>query len=183
MRFEKTGLDGAYLIHREPMQDHRGFFARTFCVREFGTLGLETSFPQHSISHSHRKATLRGMHFQRSPFGEVKVVRCLTGSIFDVIIDLRPNSPTFGQWRGFELSAERGDQLYIPQQFAHGFQALTDAAQVSYLISAFYQPDAAAGYRYDDPAFNISWPYPVSEIAAKDLTWPVFKSELKADAK
>ena len=174
MRFEQTNLDGAYLVHSEPTQDHRGFFARTFCVKEFGALGLETSFPQHSISYSHRKGTVRGMHFQRAPHGETKLVRCLTGLIFDVIIDLRPESPTFRQWRGFELSADRRDQLYIPKGFAHGFQTLTDGAQVNYLISEFYAPEAAAGFRPDDPAFNIAWPLPVSEIAEKDLAWPAF---------
>jgi len=174
MRFEQTDLDGAHLVHPEPMRDRRGFFARTFCVKEFSAHGLETNFPQHSISYSHRKGTLRGMHLQRAPHGEVKLVRCLTGAIFDVIIDVRPNSPTFRHWRGFELSAENRDQLYIPEGFAHGFQTLTDNAQVNYLISKFYAPDAAAGFRYDDGAFNISWPLPVSEIAEKDLAWSAF---------
>src|SRR5436190_1207521 len=134
MRFETTGLDGAWLVQLEPLRDERGFFARTFCVNEFRAHGLVTDFPQHSISNSLRKATLRGMHFQNDPYGEVKLVRCLAGSIWDVIIDLRRNSPTFRQWRGFELSAENGSQLYIPKGFAHGFQTLSDGAVVNYLI-------------------------------------------------
>ena len=173
MRFEQAGLEGAWLIQLEPMRDERGFFARTFCVNEFLAHGLVTEFPQHSISNSKSKATLRGMHFQSEPHGEVKLVRCLAGSIFDVIIDLRPNSPTFRQWRGFELSAENGAQLYIPRGFAHGFQTLSDDVVVNYLISEFYQPSAATGVRYDDPAFAISWPLAVSTISDKDLTWPL----------
>lgn len=177
MQFEPTGLDGAWLVRLDPMRDSRGFFARTFCAEEFGVRGLETGFPQHSISRSNRRGTLRGMHFQRAPHAEVKLVRCLSGVIWDVIIDLRPRSPTFCQWRGFELSAENHDQLYIPKGFAHGFQTLTDDAQVNYLISAVYAPDAASGVRYDDRAFGISWPLPVSEISEKDLRWSDFQPE------
>jgi dTDP-4-dehydrorhamnose 3,5-epimerase len=176
MKFEATGLDGAWLIHLDPMRDQRGFFARTFCVNEFAAHGLETEFPQHSMSCSYGKGTLRGMHFQRAPHGEVKLVRCLSGAIWDVIIDLRPQSPTFRQWLGFELSAENQDQLYIPKGFAHGFQTLSDNAQVNYLISEFYAPDAASGVRYDDPAFAIAWPLPVSVISEKDRLWPDFEA-------
>jgi dTDP-4-dehydrorhamnose 3,5-epimerase len=171
MHFEPVGLDGAWLVHLDPTKDRRGFFARTFCITEFGVRGLETSFPQHSMSCSYRRGTLRGMHFQLAPHDEVKLVRCLSGAIWDVIIDLRPASRTFRQWRGFELSAENQDQLYIPKGFAHGFQTLSDNVQVNYLISEFYSPDAASGVRYDDPAFGITWPLPVSEISEKDLRW------------
>ena len=174
MQFEPTGLDGACLVRLDPARDSRGFFARTFCIKEFAARGLETGFPQHSISCSNSKGTLRGMHFQRAPHDEVKLVRCLSGAIWDVIIDLRPGSPTFRQWRGFELSAENQDQLYIPKGFAHGFQTLSDNAQVNYLISAFYAPEAATGVRYDDPAFGIAWPLPVSAISDKDMGWPDF---------
>lgn len=174
MRFESTGLNGAWLVHLEPRQDSRGFFARTFCVDEFGALGLETSFPQHSLSRSFQKGTVRGMHFQRDPHGEVKLVRCLRGAIWDVIIDLRPGSVTFRQWRGFELSDENGRQLYIPKGFAHGFQTLSENAEVNYLISEFYAPEAASGVGHDDPAFGIKWPLPVTEISEKDLLWPKF---------
>ena len=177
MRFEPTSLDGVWLVHLDPMRDERGLFARTFCVNEFRAHGLETSFPQHSISCSNRKGTVRGMHFQRAPHGEVKLVRCLSGAIWDVVIDMRPTSPTFRQWRGFELSAENQDQIYIPKGFAHGFQTLSDNAQVNYLISELYAPGAASGVRYDDPAFRVTWPLPVSVISDKDLRWPDFQPD------
>ena len=174
MRFETTGLDDAWLVHLEPRQDSRGFFARTFCVDEFRAHCLETEFPQHSISRSFNKGTVRGMHFQREPHAEVKLVRCLSGAIWDVIIDMRPGSPTFRQWRAFELSDENGCQLYIPKGFAHGFQTLSDNAVVNYLISEFHVPDAASGVCHDDPAFGITWPLPVTTISEKDLLWPKF---------
>ncbi len=177
MRFTPTGLQDAWLIRLDPARDTRGFFARTFCVDEFRAHGLETNFPQHSMSRSYRKGTIRGMHFQRMPHCETKLVRCLSGAIWDVIIDLRPDSTTFRQWRGFELTAENQDHLYIPKGFAHGFQTLSDDAHVNYLISAVYVPDAAGGLRYDDPAFGIAWPLPVSVISEKDLQWPSFSSE------
>jgi dTDP-4-dehydrorhamnose 3,5-epimerase len=172
MRFEQIDLDGAWLIHLDKLHDQRGFFARTFCVDEFAANGLETNYPQHSISCSYRKGTVRGMHLQRAPHEEVKLVRCLAGAIWDVIIDVRPTSSTFRQWRGFELSAENQHELYIPKGFAHGFQTLSDNTQVNYLISEFYSPEAASGFRYDDAAFGIAWPLPVSVIAEKDLAWP-----------
>ncbi|NVN87179.1 MAG: dTDP-4-dehydrorhamnose 3,5-epimerase [Rhodopseudomonas sp.] len=174
MRFEVTTLDGAVLVHPEPMRDDRGSFMRTFCVNEFRAHGLETEFPQHSVSHSLRKGTVRGMHFQRAPHGEVKLVRCLGGSIWDVIVDLRPESSTFRKSAGFELSGENGLQLYIPKGFAHGFQTLRDDTRVNYLISEFYAPAAASGVRYNDPAFRIDWPLPITTIAEKDLLWPDF---------
>jgi dTDP-4-dehydrorhamnose 3,5-epimerase len=172
MRFETTGLNGAWLIQLEPTHDSRGFFARTFCADEFRAHGLETDFPQHSVSFSSRKGTVRGMHFQREPHSEVKLVRCLSGTIWDVIIDIRPQSPTFRQWHSFELSDQNGSQLYIPKGFAHGFQTLSDNAQVNYLISEAYAPASASGVRYDDPSFGIMWPLPVSAISEKDLLWP-----------
>lgn len=174
MHFRPTTLSGAWLIDLEPSRDERGFFARTFCVREFAAQGLETSFPQHSTSFSARRGTVRGMHFQRPPHGEVKLVRCLSGSIWDVIIDIRPQSPTFRRWQGFELTAESRTQLYIPSGFAHGFQTLSDDVEVNYLISAEYIPEAAAGICHDDPAFRIDWPLPVSTISDKDRSWPPF---------
>ena len=172
MRFEATGLNGAWLIHLEPVNDARGSFARTFCENEFQAHGLQTRFPQHSVSWSSRGGTVRGMHYQMDPRAEVKIVRCLSGSIWDVIIDIRPESATFGKWRGFELSEEDGRQLYVPKGFAHGFQSLTDDARVNYLISEFHAPSAASGFRYDDPAFGIRWPLPVTMISEKDLLWP-----------
>src|SRR5215831_10633675 len=174
MHFHPTTLKDAWLIDLQPARDERGFFARTFCLHEFSAHGLETSFPQHSISVSPRRGTLRGMHFQREPHAEVKLVRCSSGAIWDVIIDLRPESLTFRRWYGAELSDQNGRQFYIPRGFAHGFQTLTDDVQVNYLISEPYAPDAASGVRYDDPSFEIAWPLPVTTISEKDLHWPSF---------
>jgi dTDP-4-dehydrorhamnose 3,5-epimerase len=174
MRYEATDLKDARLIHFEPARDSRGFFARTFCVDEFSAHGLETNFPQHSVSCSTRKGTLRGMHFQREPHSEVKLVRCVKGAIWDVIIDIRPASLTFGRWQGFELTDQNCRQLYIPKGFAHGFQTLIDNVEINYLISETYMPKFASGLRHNDLRFNIVWPLPVTEISAKDLQWPDF---------
>jgi len=174
MEFHSTKLRDAYLVQLEPARDNRGFFARTFCVEEFAARGLETNYPQHSISFSTRKGTLRGMHYQRDQHSEAKLVRCTQGAILDVIIDIRPDSSTFRRWQAFELSSVNGHQLYIPKGFAHGFQTLSNDVEVTYLISAPYKPEAAHGIRYDDPAFGISWPLPVTELSEKDLQWPDF---------
>jgi len=174
MIFTETNLKGAYLVDLERREDERGFFARTFCVEEFSAHALETSFPQHSISGSPRRGTLRGMHFQRDPHAEIKVVRCMKGEIWDVIIDLRSDSPTFCRWQGFNLSAGNRRQLYIPKGCAHGFQTLTDDVEVGYLISELHVAQASHGVRYDDPAFQIAWPLPVSVISDKDQSWPAF---------
>jgi len=176
MRFEPADLQDAWLIHLDPIPDNRGSFARTFCADEFRANRLESNFPQHSISSSLQKGTLRGMHFQTQPHSEAKVVRCLNGSIWDVIIDLRPDSSTFRQWRGFELSEDNGLQLYIPKGFAHGFQTLSDNARINYLISEVYVPNASTGVRYNDPAFGIAWPLPVTAISDKDRLWPDFSA-------
>jgi dTDP-4-dehydrorhamnose 3,5-epimerase len=172
MKFHDTLLKDARLIDLDLIRDVRGFFARSFCEHEFLAEGLETRFLQHSTSFSARKYTLRGMHFQREPHGEVKLVRCLRGIIWDVIVDIRPTSPTFRQWQGFELSAENRQQLYIPRGFAHGFQTLCDDVEVGYMINAVEAPEAASGFRYDDPAFEIDWPLPVTVISKKDQSWP-----------
>jgi dTDP-4-dehydrorhamnose 3,5-epimerase len=174
MRFYPTMLPGAWHVHLEPARDRRGYFARTFCVEEFAANNLETSYSQHSISFSTHKGTLRGMHYQRDPYSEVKLVRCSKGVIWDVIIDIRPNSRTYRRWQALELSSTNGHQLYIPMGFAHGFQTLCDDVEVNYLISVPYAPQAARGIRYDDPAFGITWPLPVTEISEKDLHWPNF---------
>jgi dTDP-4-dehydrorhamnose 3,5-epimerase len=174
MRFEPTKLKGAWIIAIDPARDSRGYFARTFSVDEFAAKGLETSFLQHSISHNAQSGTLRGMHFQRDPHGEVKLVRCVKGAIWDVIIDIRPTSPTFGGWQGFDLTDQNGRQLYIPKGFAHGFQTLSDDVVVNYLISEPYAPQSAGGLRYNDAKFNITWPLPVSVISEKDTQWPDF---------
>ena len=174
MEFHSTKLRDVYLIQIEPARDNRGFFARTFCVEEFEAHGLETSFPQHSISFSARKGTLRGLHYQLEPRSEAKLVRCTQGAILDVIIDIRPNSPTYRRWQQFELSSANRRQLYIPKGFAHGFQTLSDDVEVNYLISTPYASELARGIRYDDPAFGISWPLSVTEISEKDARWPDF---------
>lgn len=172
MRFIETELPGAWIIEPEPVRDLRGFFQRTFCEREFEAAGLETRFVQHSTSHSLRAGTLRGLHFQRQPNAEAKLVSCTKGAIFDVIADLRRTSATFGNWVAVELSADNHRQLYVPKGFAHGFQTLVDDAQVAYLISDFYAPGAADGVRYDDPDLAISWPSPVAAISERDLALP-----------
>jgi dTDP-4-dehydrorhamnose 3,5-epimerase len=174
VQFHPTEIHSAWLVQLESARDNRGFFARTFCADEFAVHGLETSFPQHSISCSDRKGTLRGMHYQRAPHEEVKLVRCSRGAIWDVIVDLRPESPTYRRWQGFELQSANGHQLYIPKGVAHGFQSLTDDVEVSYLISERYRADSGAGVRYDDPSFGIAWPLPVTAISAKDAAWPDF---------
>jgi len=171
MRFVETALRGAWLIDLTPAQDARGYFARSFCMREFADHGLETSFVQHSTSYSAKQGTLRGMHFQHPPHSEAKLVNCSKGAIWDVIIDLRPSSSTYRGWQGFRLTAENRRQLYIPKGFAHGFQTLCDETEVGYLISEFYMPSAAGGVRYDDPAFAIQWPLPVTVISEKDAAW------------
>ncbi len=174
MKFIPTELDGAMLVEMEPHRDERGYFARTMCVEEFGQAGLVTGFPQASQSHNLRAGTVRGMHFQDPPHAETKLVRCVRGAVWDVIIDLRPGSPGRGRWQGFELSAANGRALYIPEGFAHGFQTLEDETDVLYLISHPYVPGVGRGARPDDPAFAIPWPLPVSVINDKDRTWPLF---------
>jgi dTDP-4-dehydrorhamnose 3,5-epimerase len=171
MRFLETKLDGAWLIEPEPIRDSRGYFARTFCTRDFEERGMESRFVQHSRSFSAAKGTLRGLHFQTAPHEEVKLVSCVSGAVYDVIVDMRPGSPTYRQWQGFELSADNKHQLYVPAGFAHGFQTLTDDAELNYLISAFYEPAASTGISYDDPALGVTWPLPVSVISDRDKSW------------
>jgi dTDP-4-dehydrorhamnose 3,5-epimerase len=175
MKFCSTKLSGAHLIQLEPAHDKRGFFARTFCVDEFKMHGLVTDYPQHSFSFTAHKGALRGMHYQREPSGETKLVRCIRGAIFDVIVDIRPDSPTYRQWQHFELSSENNHQLYIPKGFAHGFQTLTEDVAVNYLISTSYEPELATGIRFNDPSIKINWPLAVTEISEKDLHWPDFE--------
>ena len=174
MRFLPTDFADAVLIEPVPAADARGRFERSFCAQEFEAAGLETSFVQHSQSWSATRGTLRGMHFQRWPYGEIKLVRCLRGRVWDVIIDLRRASPTFLHWQGFELSSGNRNQLYVPEGFAHGFQTLSDDVEVSYMMSAPYVPDSACGVRHDDPAFDIQWPLPISAISSKDRNWRDF---------
>lgn len=173
MLFTKTDLDGVWLIEARPATDERGSFARTFCTDEMERHALETRFVQHSLSRSTRKHTLRGLHFQHAPHREVKLVSCLKGAIWDVAVDLRPQSPAFGRWTAAELTAENMRQLYIPEGFAHGFLSLTDDVAVGYLISARYDPVTAAGIRYDDPAIAIEWPATPAVMSEKDRNWPL----------
>lgn len=177
MFFRPTALTDVSLIELEKRGDERGSFARVFCEREFAEAGLETRFVQHNVSLSATRGTLRGMHFQRGADAEVKVIRCLHGAIYDVLVDLRAGSPTFMKWQGFELAAGDGRQLYAPRGFAHGFITLTDNAEVSYLISNFYAPQSEGGVRWDDPAFAIDWPFAPVVMNARDQAWPDFQGE------
>ncbi len=172
MKFRNVGLRGAYLVEIEPRSDERGFFARSFCEAEFAGAGLVSRFPQHSVSFNHRRGTVRGMHFQAEPHGETKVVRCLAGAVNDVIIDLRPESTTYRRSVDVQLSAENRHALYIPRGFAHGFQTLRDDSELLYMIDVAYVADAARGVRWDDPAFEVAWPEPVSVISDRDMAFP-----------
>lgn len=176
MIFTETELKGAFFIDLEQRQDQRGFFARTFCMKEFEAHGLKPTITQCNLSFNYKKGTLRGMHYQAAPATEAKLVRCTHGAIYDVIIDLRTDSPTYKLHIGVELTAENRRALYVPDMFAHGFQTLTDNAEVFYQMSEFYAPEYQCGWRYDDPAFGISWPIPVSEISEKDTSLPLFES-------
>jgi dTDP-4-dehydrorhamnose 3,5-epimerase len=173
MRFEETSIQGAWLVQLEPHEDERGTFARIWCRDELSAHGLSTELAQCSISRNPREGTLRGLHFQRAPHEEVKLVRAVSGAIFDVIVDLRPGSATLGQWFGVRLDAENGQALYIPKGVAHGFQTRADNSDVLYMISTPYAPDAASGVRWDDPAFGIEWPSTSQRILGeRDLAWP-----------
>jgi dTDP-4-dehydrorhamnose 3,5-epimerase len=174
MRFTETKVAGAYLIEPEPIADERGFFARTWCQEEFAANGLNRDLAQANISFNHRKGTLRGMHYQEAPHQEAKLVRCTRGAIFDVALDLRPDSPTYRAWFGAELTDENRSMLYVPEGCAHGFLTLADATEVAYQMSAPYAPAAARGVRWDDPAFGIEWPGEVVVINERDRTYPDF---------
>ena len=174
MIFTETALKGAYIIDLEKREDERGFFARTFCQEEWEAHGLINRVVQANTSYNRRKGTLRGMHYQRPPHAETKLVRATRGRVLDVIIDLRPDSPTYRRWVGVELSAETGRALYVPEGFAHGYQTLEDHSDVVYQVSAPYTPGAEGGVRYNDPAFDIRWPLPVTVISDKDAGWPDF---------
>lgn len=174
MIFHPTSLHGAFIIDLEMISDDRGFFAESFSARVFEQHGLKYNTAQCNVSFNHHKGTLRGMHFQIAPATEVKIVRCIRGAIFDAIVDIRPDSKTFGRWIGVELSADNRKALYVPEMFAHGYQTLEDNTEVTYQVSEFYTPSAARGYRYDDPAFGIRWPLPVSKISTRDEAWGPF---------
>lgn len=175
MIFRETELNGAYEIEPDPHRDDRGFFARVWCRRELEANGLDTRISQCSISFNKKKGTLRGMHWQCAPHEEVKLVRCTSGSIYDVIIDLRPVSRTFMRHIGLVLSADNRKILYIPEGFAHGFLTLEDNTEVFYQISEFYAPESARGVRWNDPAFGIRWPMDIAVISERDRTYPDYK--------
>ena len=173
MKFAETGLAGAFIIEPEPREDSRGFFARTFCAGEFGERGLARVFAQCSVSMTREQGTIRGLHFQIAPAAEAKLVRCTAGALYDVIVDMRPDSKTYLRHVGVELTARNRRALYVPEMFAHGFQTLEGDTEVFYQISAFYAPDLARGLRFDDPKLGIKWPLSVTAMSEKDRNWPL----------
>ncbi len=175
MEFIETKLKGAFLIRLEKIEDQRGFFARAWCRDEFAKLGLKPDMLQLNLGFSRKKGTLRGLHFQEHPHAEVKVIRCTRGAIFDVIVDLRPESATCGQWFGAELTADNALMLYAPEGFAHGYQTLLDETEMYYLTSAPYAASASRGVRYNDARLGIKWRLPVSIISEADQKWPDYR--------
>ncbi len=175
MRFQETPLEGVYTVDLDRIEDDRGFFARSFCDKEFAARGLNSHFVQCNVSYNRLAGTLRGMHFQAEPHGEAKLVRCTMGAIYDVIVDVRPESPTYRKWFGAEISAENRMALFIPHGFAHGFQTLVDNSEVLYQMSEFFHPDSARGIRWDDPVLAIRWPLPTAIISAKDRAYPLLE--------
>ena len=173
MVFTETKLSGAFIIDLERREDSRGFFARAFCQHEFGDHGLKPLIAQANIGFNRRRGCLRGMHFQYPPAAETKVVRCTRGAVLDIIVDLRPESPTYLEHVSVELTADNHRAIYIPERFAHGYQTLEDETETSYQVGEFYTPGAEGGLRYDDPALALTWPLPVSEISEKDAAWPL----------
>lgn len=174
MIFSPTELNGACRVELKRIEDARGFFARAWCRQEFTEHGLNPDLKQMNVAFSHRRGTLRGMHFQESPHAEAKLVRCTRGALYDVIIDLRPASPTFRRWLGVELTADNRQMLYVPEGCAHGYQTLADETEMYYQTTEFYAPRAARGVRYNDPAFAVKWPLPVAVISEADQQWPDF---------
>jgi dTDP-4-dehydrorhamnose 3,5-epimerase len=181
MRFTELELAGAFAIELERIQDERGFFARTFDRDEFARHGLETEIVQTNTASNNREGTLRGLHYQAPPHAEAKLVRCTRGAVYDVVVDLRLDSPTFTRWVAVELTAENGTMLYVPKGFAHGYQTLADETETSYLMSTAYEASAARGVRWDDPAFGIEWPEtPERTLNERDRSWPDFSPDGEA---
>lgn len=179
MKFTACPIPGVFVIDIEPLADDRGFFARTFCTAEFAAKGLARTFVQCSVSQNRRRGTLRGLHFQAAPKPEAKVVRCTMGRLFDVAVDTRRASPTFGRWFGVELSADNRRALYLPEGVAHGFQTLSDDCEVFYLISEMYHADLSVGVRWDDPAIGVAWPLPEQAILSpRDQGLPLLAEAL-----
>lgn len=173
MKFTETPLKGAWVIDLEPRGDERGYFARAFCRKEFEAHGIDPTIAQSNVSFSKHAGTLRGMHFQKAPAEETKLVRCLSGALVDVIVDNRSDSPTYRQHFAVELTPENMRMLFVPRGFAHGFQTLKDDTEMLYMVSEFYTPEAEGGLRYNDPVFSIDWPLEVSVISDKDAAWPL----------
>jgi dTDP-4-dehydrorhamnose 3,5-epimerase len=176
MLFTETRLKGAFIIQLEKRGDERGFFARTFCQKEFSDYGLNTRISQANLAYSRFKGTLRGMHYQAKPHAEAKLVRCTKGAVFDVAVDLRPDSATYCQWFGVELTSDNYKMFYIPEDFAHGYMTIEDHCELTYMVSAFYAPDAERGARWDDPSFKIKWPLSPEVISDKDKKWADFNA-------
>ena len=174
MKFHQTPLKDAHLVELEKRGDERGFFARVFCEREFAAAGLETRYVQANCSLSANAGTLRGLHYQLAPAAEVKLVRCVRGALFDAIVDLRPDSPSFGKWFGAELNQDNGLMMYVPRGFAHAILTLKDATEATYMVSDFYSPENERGLRWNDPRIGIAWPIEPADISAKDAKWPDF---------
>jgi len=172
MKFTELALRGAWLVEPEPLGDERGLFARSFCAREFGERGLETHWVQGNVTFTALRGTVRGLHWQAAPHEEAKLVRCTAGAVFDVVVDLRPGSPTRWRWQAFELSSRNRRQLYIPQGFAHGLQTLEPDTELSYLMSAYYVAAAKRGLRWDDPGLAIDWPLPAALVGEADRVLP-----------
>ena len=179
MKFSPTPLQGSYVITLTPISDERGWFARTYCKNEFKEIGHDAEWVQMNHSYTAKKGTLRGMHYQVPPFREIKLVRCISGKVFDVIIDIRKNSPTFLKWYGVELTALEKNMLYIPAGFAHGFQTLTDDCELIYHHSEFYTPGAEGGIQYNEPKVNIRWPLEVTSTSERDENHPVLDEKFK----
>jgi dTDP-4-dehydrorhamnose 3,5-epimerase len=175
MIFTETPLEGVFVVDVEPHEDERGSFARTFCSAEFERHGLRLPVSQCNVSYNTLRGTLRGMHYQAEPHGEAKLVRCTSGAIFDVVVDLRARSKTYCRWFGVDLTAGNRRMLYVPDGLAHGFQTLADESEVFYVMSAPYVPEAFRGVRFDDPAFGISWPEPVRVVSARDREYEDFR--------
>ena len=175
MIFHETALKGAYVVQLEPHTDDRGQFARAWCREEFARHGLDVELAQGNVSINPERGTMRGLHWQVEPHAEIKLVRCVRGAIYDVIVDIDPQSPTFCKWIGVELTPASLRMLYVPAGFAHGFQTLLDDTEVNYLVSSPYAPKAGRGVRYDDPALAIPWPLPVTRISDQDRSWPLLE--------
>jgi len=173
MRFTQTEIKGAWVIDPSPHEDDRGRFMRAWCTREFAEHGIEFFPVQANLGYSVRRGTVRGMHYQEAPALEAKLIRCTRGAMFDVVVDLRPESPSFREWYGTELSADNSRMLYVPERCAHGYQTLEEETEMYYMTSGYYDPKLASGVRFDDPAFNIKWPLVATAVSEQDLKWPL----------